>query len=183
MQCEELVESCIDMCFSEVTYMKLIIRQKDSIIAMANIRGRYVKNPGKLPFSFYFSFFSGVNHGPRVKPMFSPERLISSLTGTLELCDNWEYVPGKDDKNIDEKSIRSMKKFFKDNIVLFCLVWDEHMQDGVLEDYFKGDITFNQMLQDLDFYNEYQLNLDSIRSVQELENFCRVNDFVNLYGN
>ena len=163
--------------------MKLIIQQKDSVLAMSNIRGRYVQNPGKLPFSFYFSSGSGVNHGPRVKPMFNLERLIYSLTGTLELCDNWEYVPGKDDKNIDKTSVRSMKKFFKDNIVLFCLVWDEHMQDGILEDYFKGDITFNQMLQDLDFYSEYQANLDAIQSVQELEDFCRVTGLVNLYGN
>lgn len=163
--------------------MKFIVHPQHSIFGMSNVRGRYVKNPKQLPFSFYFSSGDGVTHGPRVKPLFNPERLISSLTGTLELCNNWEYVPGKDDKNVGEKSIRQMKKFFKDYVVLFCLVWDEHMQDATLEGYFKGEITFNEMLQDIDFHPQYKDHLDNMASVQELEKFCRDNELVNLYGN
>lgn len=163
--------------------MKILLSSKDSIFAMSNVRGRYVKNPSQLPFSFYFSSGDGVTHGPRVKPQFNPERLILSLTGTLQLCDNWKYIPGKNDKDVSEKSVRQMKKFFEDYIVLFCLVWDEHMQDATLEDYFKGEITFNEMLQDLDFYSEHKEDLDSIKSVSALEKFCRDNNLVNMYGN
>ena len=163
--------------------MKILVSNKDSIFAMSNVRGRYIKNPHQLPFSFYFSSGAGVSHGPRVKPQFNPERLILSLTGTLQLCDDWKYVPGKDDKDVSEKSIRQMKKFFKDYIVLFCLVWDEHMQDATLEDYFKGAISFNEMLQDLEFYSEYKETLDSINSISELDKFCRDNNLVNMYGN
>lgn len=77
----------------------------DYIFAMSDVRGRYVKQPNKLPFSFYFSPSDGVAHGIRVKPVFNPERLILNKTGTLKLCDDWEYAPGKDDKFVSDKDI------------------------------------------------------------------------------
>lgn len=57
------------------------------------------------------------------------------------------------------------------------------MQDGVLGDYFYGRITFNEMLQDLDFYDDYSCELDDIETVEELENFCRKYKLVNFHGN
>ena len=35
--------------------MKLYLTELDNLFEMANIRGKYVKVPGKLDFSFYFS--------------------------------------------------------------------------------------------------------------------------------
>ena len=163
--------------------MKRLIRSSEAILAMSNVRGIHVKNPGELDFSFYFSSGAGVDHGPRVKPMFTNNKLISSLTGTLKLCDDWEYIPGSNDKHVDSQSISKMKKFFKSYIVLFCAVWDEQMQDAVLEDWFKGSITFNEMLEDLDFYEDYKQELDNIHDVKSLEKFCRDNELVNFYGN
>ena len=163
--------------------MKRLMRSSEKILAMSNVRGIHVKNPGELDFSFYFSSGAGVDHGPRVKPMFKNNKLISSLTGTLKLCDDWEYLPGSDDTHVDSQSISKMKKFFKSYIVLFCAVWDEQMQDAVLEDWFKGSITFNEMLEDLDFYEDYKQELDNIHDVKSLEKFCRDNELVNFYGN
>ena len=88
--------------------MKRLLHNED-IFAMSNIRGRYVVNPNKLDFSFYFSPGSGVDHSIRVKPVFNPEKLKLSMTGTLKLCDDWEYVRGKDDSSVSEKDIRKMK--------------------------------------------------------------------------
>ena len=159
------------------------ITENDYIIEMSNVRGRYVKNPHSLPFSFYFSSSGGVDHEIRVKPLFNPERLIRSKTGTLKLHGDWEFIPGKDEKHIDAQEIEKMKKFFKDNIVLFAMVWDEQMQDGILEDYLIGKITFDYMLTDIDFYEEYKSEMKSIKNVKELEKFCRDNNLVNFYGN
>lgn len=153
------------------------------ILAMSNVRGRYVKNPHSLPFSFYFSSGAGAQHSIRVKPSFNPEKLKYSMTGNLELSDQWTFTPGPYDKSVSEQDVNDMKQFFRDHIVLFAAVWDEQLQDGVLEDYFKGDITFQEMLTDLDFYEDYKVEIDSVSSVSELEEFCRTNDLVNMYGN
>ena len=150
---------------------------------MSNARGKYIVIPGKLPFSFYFSSGVGVSHPIRVKPMFNPEKLIQSKTGTLKLCDDWEYVPGEDDGNVKGQDIKKMKQFFRRYMVLFAAVWDEQLQDSTLQDYFYGRIGFNEMLQDLEFYNNYADELDNINTVEDLEQFCRDNKLVNLYGN
>ena len=162
--------------------MKRIICS-DAILAMSNVRGKYIKNPHTLPFSFYFSSGAGVNHGPRVKPMFNEAKLKQSLTGTLELCNNWEFEPGKDDTHIPAKDVSAMKAFFRKYLVLFCAVWDEQMQDATLEDYFRGNITFSEMLTDLEFYEENSAALETIHTVEELEDFCRLHNLVNFYGN
>lgn len=163
--------------------MKRVIYSNEDIFAMSNVRGRYVKNPRSLPFSFYFSSGSGVSHDIRVNPMFNPEKLKKSLTGTLKLCDDWRYTAGSEDKNVDSKLILEMKQFFRKYLVLFCAVWDEQMQDAVLEDYFLGNISFNTMLKDLDFYEEHKESLDNISDVSSLEAYCRLHDLVNMYGN
>lgn len=163
--------------------MKRVIETSDATLCMSNIRGKYVKHPTPLPFSFYFSSSDGVTHGPRVKPSFNPEKLKMSQTGTLKLCDDWEYIPGKEDSKISSKQVESMKDFFRSYLVLFCAVWDEIIQDGVVADYLVGRISFKEMLQDFDFYEEYKDDLDRIRDVFELDNFCRDNNLVNIYGN
>lgn len=159
------------------------IYESDSLMGMANVRGIYVKNPGKLPFSFYFSSGTGQKHSIRVKPVFNPNRLYMSSVGNLKLSGDWEYTPGKDEKFVSDKDIDSMKKFFKDNIVLFAMVWDEQLQDGMLEDYLKGLISFNDMLEDIVFYDEYKKEMEHITTVKELDEFCRNNNLVNFYGN
>lgn len=163
--------------------MKRLIRSSEDIFAMSNVRGRNVKNPHNLPFSFYFSSGADVSHDIHVKPMFNPEKLKKSMTGTLKLCDDWHYTPGLDDKNVDQKLVNEMKSFFRRYLVLFCAVWDEQMQDATLEDYLKGEISFSKMLEDLDFYADKQDDLKKITTVEDLEQYCRQNSLVNMYGN
>lgn len=156
---------------------------EDYLLEMSNVRGRYVKHPSELPFSFYFSSGVGVQHSIRVKPVFNPEKLKRSETGTLKLSDDWEYIPGPNDKDVSQSEIEKMKSFFKDYIVLFCAVWDEQMQDATLQDYLVGNIMFDTLLQDLDFYEEYENELQQIHDVSTLDKFCRENNLVNFYGN
>jgi len=167
--------------------MKKLLRtdtyEQDAILCMSNIRGKYVKNPGKLPFSFYFSANADAGHTIRVKPVFNPDRMKFSATGTLKLCDDWEFVPGKDDKHVDSKAVQEMKNFFRRYLVLFCAVWDEQIDDGTVEDYFVGTIDFDDMVKQFDFYDEYSDDLDKIHTVENLESFCRDKNIVNFYGN
>lgn len=157
--------------------------ENDFCICMTSIRGKLVKKPNPLPFSFYFSSHGDTKYPISVRPVFDPKRLFLSLTGYLKLYGDWEYIPGKNDRNTKEKDIEAMKQFFKDNIVLFAMVWDEQLQDGVLECYFTGLLSFHKMIQDIDFYKKYKLQMDKLSTVKELEIFCRENNLVNFYGN
>lgn len=105
------------------------------------------------------------------------------MVGSLKLCDDWEYVPGKLDKDVSEKDIKSMKAFFRKYVVLFCMVWDEQLQDGVLDYYLTGRISFHDLIEDIDFYTQYKAELDNVQDVDQLEQFCRNNHLVNLRDN
>jgi len=156
--------------------------KSDIIMCMSNVRGNKVRVQKNLPFSFYFSASQG-NHSIRVKPMFNPSKLKDDLVGTLKLCDDWEYIPGPDDSSVSEKDVAKMKKFFRTYLVLFAATWDRQLADGDVYDYLVGDITLPELIETFDFYNDYQEELDDITSVAELEDFCRKNNLVNLYGN
>lgn len=163
--------------------MKRYIRSAEDITAMSNVRGNLVKNPNKLPFSFYFSSKNGNVHGPRVKTSFDPSKLRLSKTGTLKLCDDWEFIKNPQDRDVSESEIKKMKEFFRKYLILFLLVWDDYIGDPVLEDYFEGDITLHEFITELDFYEEFRDILDEINTVEDLETFCRENGTFNFYGN
>lgn len=156
-----------------------INENNDYLIEMANVVGKYVKRPNKLPFSFYFSAQNN-SHSIRVKPSFNAERLIKSQIGTLKLCDDWEFVPGKDDTNVNQKEITEMKNFFRKYLVLFCAVWDMQLSEYPVQKYFEGDFSLQTVIEDMDFYNS---DMDKIKTIEELEKYCRENDLVNFYGN
>jgi hypothetical protein len=89
----------------------------------------------------------------------------------------------REDENVPAKDIKEMKQFFRDNIVLFAAVWDRQLPESDIEDYLEGDMELSDLVQDLTFYAEYSAELDQITTIEEIEEFCRKNQLVNLYGN
>ena len=163
--------------------MKRYIKaDNQDILCMANIRGKRVKEPHKLNFSFYFSGKNS-SHGIRVKPIFNPDKMMINKAGNLELHSDWTYTPGEDDTHISSSDIREMKEFFRKYLILFAAVWDLQLPDTTVQDYFEGECTLNELIQDLEFYSDYADELDEIESVEELEEFCSENELVNLHGN
>lgn len=155
----------------------------DDITCMSNVLGEDVVHPGKLPFSFYYSTREGVPHSIRVKPIFDDSKMSIKRAGNLKLSDDWKYTPETGKKHIDHSAVRYMKEFFKDNIVLFCLVWDMQVNEPLLGKYLDGRLTLNEFIQKIDFYEDYKKDLDAITSVHELEDFCRSHHLVNFHGN
>lgn len=155
---------------------------REAVFGMSNVLGKFIKVESNVPFSFYYSPRNS-SHGPRVKPILNPEKMRLSDAGTLALCDDWEYVPGTKDKNHSAKVVNSMKAFFHKYLILFLLVWEELADDPMLGYYLEGRSTLSGFIETLDFYNDYKDQLDSIETVEELEQFCRDNDLVNMYGN
>lgn len=158
-------------------------RVLNDIFCMSNVRGNKVVKCPKQDFSFYFSAKQG-QHGIRVKVVFNDSRLRWDKVGTLKLCDDWKYTPGPDDKHISSSQIIRMKSFFRTYLVLFCMVWDLQLEDPIVADYFEtDDVSLHDVIKEIDFYHDYEEELDKITSIQELETFCRKYNLVNFHHN
>ena len=159
----------------------------EMLFEMAIIRGKYVRNPHKLNFSFYFSSKDAVEgkdlvHGIRVKPIFNSEKMNINQAGTLKLHSDWAYIPGTNDTNISNKDVKEMKDFFKTYKPLFCAVWEQAITPDVLYDYFRGIIDFHEVLEEFDFYTDYKDELDKITTIEAFRNFIAKYDLFNLWG-
>ena len=163
-----------------------LLNESKYLFEMSNIRGKFVKNPHRLNFSFYFSPKDGVEskelcHGLRVKPIFNPEKMSIDLAGTLKLHGDWKYIPGKEDGDVSSKDIRNMKKFFADYKILFAAVWEKKLSPDALYDYFRGTFEFSDLTEDLTFYKEYKNDLDMITDCKALHDFVVEHDLFNTW--
>lgn len=152
---------------------------EDEIMCMANVRGNSVSVPHSLPFSFYFSRRNS-SHGIRVKVVFNPNRLNINECGNLELHSDWVYVPGHNDKGVSSKIKNQMIDFFRKYKVLFAAAWEDVIQEDIIQDYFRGLITWNELIQSFDFYEEYKGDLDKISDVASLEQYVRKCNIFNM---
>lgn len=162
--------------------MEKVTRPIVTTIPFTAVRGNEVKNPHKLNFSFYFSTKDSC-HSIRVKPVFAPSRMQYSNAGNLDLHTDWEFMPERDDRNVDPSEIQQMKEFFRKYFILFSAVWDSQLPSIVVKDYFEGKCTLNQLIKQTEFYSDYSSELDKIKSIEDLEEFCRDADLVDLHGN
>lgn len=160
--------------------MKRLIVSDEKIFCMSNVTGKYVKNPERLNFSFYYSSKSGVKHGIRVKPVFNPEKISKSEMGNLELHGSWEFTPGNSDKSVNTSDINKMKNFFKTYKVLFAAVWEEQVPEDLLADYFKGYINLTTFIEELYNYSDWQSYLSDIKDVSSFEKAVRENNLFNM---
>lgn len=73
-----------------------------------------------------------------------------------------------------------MKEFFREYLVLFCMVWDMQLREDVVQDYFRNLISFAELVKEIKFYTN---DMNGIETIEELEEYCRNNKLVNFYGN
>lgn len=163
--------------------MEKFINGYDGFLCTTWVGGKWVRNSGPLAFSFYLYARDSLSHGPRVKPIFNSGKPKDTFAGVLKLCDDWEYTPGPQDSTIGADQIREMKAFFRKYLVLFCAVWNLQLDDPTVGDYFEGEVDFDEVIQSLDFYDEFKRELDQVHDAESLEVFCRLKNLVNFYGN
>lgn len=161
--------------------MKRYVHSTEDILAMSNVRGKYIAVE-KIPFSFYYSIKNS-NHGPRVKVTMDAEKLRPNRMSTMKLCDDWSIEVNELDNKISSKDEQLMKEFFRKYLIMFLLVWEDLIYEPSIADYMNGNITLKDFISNLDFYDDYKSELDMVGSVAELEEFCRENNLVNFYGN
>lgn len=167
--------------------IKLVMDESNEFLfEMANIRGKNVKVPHKLDFSFAFTSKDCVEskdlqHGLRVKPVFNPEKLHIADVGTLKLFGKWEYTPGKNDKDVSSKRINAMKDFFKTYKILFAAVWEKVLPQDIVQYFLTGDRTLNQLIKEFDFYEDYKEEMNEITTLKELEDFVNEHNSFNTW--
>ena len=59
-------------------------------------------------------------------------------------------------------------------IVLFCMVWDEQLDDTSVQRYFNGQMTLEELIQEISFYNE---EMSNISTIEELEDYATITSF------
>lgn len=157
---------------------------EEYLFEMSNIRGNKIKIED-IDFSFYFSSKSNVDcrHGIRVKICWNKEKLSPSLLdGYMELHGNYKYV-SKENPNYkpNKYDIATAQYFFRRYKVLFSAVWEEKLDENVLNDYLRGIINFEELLNE--FENILPENKDKIKKAKdrkELEKIVRENNIYNM---
>lgn len=148
---------------------------------MATVRGNYVKTD-KIDFSFYFSDKTECNYGIRVKVKWNPVRVSGSLDGYFELYGDYVYVQSNNsDSHPSAKSIIDAQNFFKKYKVLFMAVWEEKLDPNDLIDYFRGRLTWKQLLKCFMNVNDIEYNMIQLcNDRKELEKCVRVYEIFNM---
>ena len=142
---------------------------------MANMVGKKIITDD-VNFSFYFSNKNEVNHGIRAKVKWNKEHLTGSTDGYFELHGNYNYVQSMDGKIPKQSDIQLARKFFKKYKVLFAAVWENCLDANDLQDYFKGYLSFEDLLNSFLIPEKFT----GIKSLSELENYVRENSIYNL---
>lgn len=162
--------------------MKIILRDVEKLMEMANVRGKNVVTD-KINFSFYFSSKAGMSHGIRVKICWNPNRIGDNvIDGYMELHGDYEYISSPNPVNsCDSKDVKLARTFFKKYKVLFSAVWELVLDPPELQDYFRKLISFSDMLKefhgiDKDVYEAIQF----AKSLQELESIVRKTNAFNM---
>ena len=168
--------------------MKLCVDESSDnyLFEMANIRGKTVKIPKRLPFSFSFTSNDSVeskdsSHGFRIKVVFNPEKINASELGTMRMFGDYDYTPGINDVDIDSQSVKKMKRFFIEYKILFAAVWEKVLPQDALQDFFKGHVSLNELVREFDFYEKYAVELNTVTNLDELRHIVKKYSLFNIW--
>ena len=134
-------------------------------------------------------------HTIRTKIFWNPSQISSENgSGYMWLHGDYEYFPSPRSKHISAKKIRQAREFCKKYKVLFAAAWEKALECKVVGDYFRGCLTFEELLdrfkkektrlivKDL-FRREVKARKisDESEKVKLLEDIVRKNNLFNLY--
>lgn len=146
------------------------------LMEMANVRGIDTKIENRLSFSFYFSTKTAVHkqHGIRLKIIWNPSKAPADADGYLELHGDYNYIISSHKYKPTAKELNMLREFAHKYKVLFAAVWEDKLYDGDLQDYFKGRISFKELLSKFDNITEKQYYyLNHSKDLKELEETVR----------
>ena len=142
------------------------------LLEMANILGRKVKIE-KIDFSFYFSQKSGMQHSIRVKIKWNRDRFRGAEDGYMDLHGQYDYVQSEYGEAVSETEISKARDFFMKYKVLFTAVWEEFLEADDVQDYFKGNLTFDELKDS--FYDLPEKIFVDAQTIADIEKIVREN--------
>lgn len=146
--------------------------KENVLLEMANVLGKNVKTD-TIDFSFFFSSKQRASHGIRVKIIWNRNSTKGgSIDGYFEMHGDYKYVESPNSKKIKEKYIDAARDFLKKYKVLFAAVWEDYLEESILQDYFCNHCIFKDVIIDM-----WSTNDDANR---ELETLYETDDLVEL---
>lgn len=151
----------------------------DVLLEMANLRGKEVKIED-IDFSIFFSR-KYPNHGCRIKICWNRDKMTHD-TGNMEAHGDYKYTQDASCKyKPDSYEISTARYFIKRYKVLFAAVWEEKLDPNDLIDYFRGRLTWKQLLKCFMNVNDIEYNMIQLcDDRKELEKCVRVYEIFNM---
>lgn len=147
------------------------------LLEMANMLGRKVKIEN-INFSFYFSFKTGMQHGIRVKIKWNRDRFRGAEDGYMDLHGQYDYVQSEHGEVVSETEISKAKAFFVKYKVLFAAVWEVFLEADDVQDYFEGNLTFDELR--MSFYDFPKDTFKDAETVADIEKIVRENNLFDM---
>lgn len=165
--------------------MKRLVHNHEDSFCMDKIMER-LADPSITGVIHNYIYFSPVNggHGPRIKfyggtketsttqksPAFGFDK-----TGPTEV----KLMPWMNAKNcpnaFDEAFLDDIRTFIGSHLAILELVWHNHLDEGIALAYFHGQLSFQDLLNEIDYAEKYEA-IDTLKSEDELNEFCKQND-------
>lgn len=150
--------------------------KEDLLLEMANLTGRRVKIE-TINFSIYFSRKDASRHAIRVKVYWDRQNISEDKHGYIELHGNYEYSQDPKQKYKPKTyMVDTLRYFVRRYKVLFAAVWEGVLGEDSLQDYFRGDLTFKELLKE---FKENKIGkqkyeaLNYAEDLKQLENLVR----------
>ena len=145
------------------------------LMEMSNVLGVDFKFYKNLPFSFFFGSKGMVReqHGIRVKVKWNPQKAPRDADGYIELHGNYKYVQGSHKYTPTQKELNTLREFVKKYKILFAAVWEEVLDSSRLSDFFKGNMSFTELLSKMDLSGRKYYDVNHCKTLSELENCVR----------
>lgn len=147
------------------------------LMEMANVVGNKVRVEDRLPFSFHFCDKDAVHqrHGIRLKIIWNPSIAPNNVDGYLKLHGDWEYISGSHKYKPTGRELEILRNFGRKYKVLFAAVWEKALDADPLQDYFKGNIDFPELLRNFKLKGRNYFNVNHCKNLNELEQCVRQN--------
>lgn len=168
--------------------MKRLIKSSEDIMCMAKIMERLANTDVTGPIHNYI-YFSPVNsgHGPRIKfyggskqtstTQKSPAFGFDKYGPTEVKLQSW-MNPQNCPNAFDDEFLNDIKLFISNHLAILQLVWHNHLDEGIALAYFHGQLEFEDLLAEIDYFEEYP-QFDQISDEDELNTFCSANNLYN----
>ena len=155
--------------------VRSVVLEDTELLEMADILGKRVRTDN-IDFSFYVGPKDGNKHGIRAKICWNRDHFING-DGVLELHGFYEYFMEPNGEFVNAKQVNAARKFFKKYKLFIAALWEKCLDADDLREYFKGGITFDELIHS--FYFDCSC-FDGIQTIADVEKIIRERKLFNL---